>query len=218
MSVKINLSKKENYYTQRNNKLFPFSSCGVTSMINALWSSNIPFTIPKNYQPEDYLTEMLESKEAYDIAKIKAPTLLKQGYEPRLIHVMLEWAVNRLVGYEADIFIEHTSIQTMIYNLWVNKNACVVDGSFTKEGHIVCVVGFEYEHGMHANWEPRSYSDILLSRIKKIIIDDSYGNYFTGYTDQRGNDIEFDLETFNRLTNYKGNYYDKRMHILRRQF
>ncbi|MFA5396587.1 MAG: hypothetical protein WC346_11325 [Methanogenium sp.] len=217
MIVKVNLSKKENYYTQRNNKKYPFSSCGVTSMINALCASNIPFTIPKDIQPEDYLSNMLEGTEAYKIAEIKAPKLLVQGYPPRLIHVMLEWAVNKLVGYQADTFIEHASIQTMIYNLWVNKNACIVDGKFTKDGHIVCVVGFTYEHGMNANWRPRSYSDIILNRIQSIIIDDSYGNYFSGYIDQRGNDIEFDLETFNKLTNKFGDAYDKRMHILRRQ-
>jgi hypothetical protein len=217
MIVKVNLSKKENYYTQRNNVNYPFSSCGVTSMINALCASNIPFPILKNKQPEDYLTEMLESDLAYTVAKTKYNLLIKQGYPPRLIHGMLEWAVNRFVGYQADIFIEHTSIQTMIFSLWVNKNACVVDGKFTKDGHIVCVVGFTYEHGMNANWEPRSYSDVLLNRIQSIIIDDSYGNYFAGYTDQRGNDIEFDLETFNKLTNSCGNAYDKRMHVLRRE-
>lgn len=216
--IKINLSKKEDYYSQLNNAKYPLSSCGVTSMINALAASRIPFAVPAKFskmQPEDYLTQMLETQEARKMAEKLAPHLVNK-YPPRLIHVMLQWAVNRFVGYEADTFTMESSIQAMIYHIWANECAVVMDGKFTPQGHIICVVGFEYEANT-PSWFPKSYSDIRLERIVNIIVDDSYGNFNTKYWDHKGNDIELSLETFNNYTNELSNPFKKRMHIFRRQ-
>ncbi len=216
--ITINISTKGDYHTQRNNTIYPFSSCGVTSMINALKASKIPFNIPYNSiykQPEDYLSHLLDSPEAYKEAEKIAPQLIKK-YEPRLIHEMLEWAVNRIAGYEADTFILNGSIQSLLYHIWINKCACVMDGKFTKEGHIICIVGFKYESLNNITWTPHNYSDIEIGRIESIIIDDSYGNFNTSYKDQRGDDVELSFYDFNKYTNELGNPNNKRMHVFRR--
>lgn len=217
MLVKVNLSKKEDYHTQRNNKLEAATACVFTSLVNASKASGIFFHYPTGYQPEDYLTEKSDSPHYWSLAKEISPKLVAQGYPPRQIYSVVEEIFNDVVGYEATKFIDGSSIQTMVYRLWVEKTACVVDGKFTRNGHAVAVVGFTYEHNWRENWKPRIYSDIVLSKIKTIIVDDSWGDYHSGYDSVRGNDVEFSLDEFNNLTNQYGIAYNKRMFVFYRR-
>ena len=56
----FNNSLGKPYFTQRNNKIKPFESCTATSIIMALYYSNIPFPMSDN-QPEDDLMTFINT-------------------------------------------------------------------------------------------------------------------------------------------------------------
>ncbi len=195
--MKINLSKDIPYYSQRNNKFYPASTCNTTSMIVALLASGIQFEVPEETQAEDHLTQILESDEAWEKLQKDFPWAIKGGYSPRNVHGMLSWAVNdKLIGKKVTSFRTDADIEQIIFSV-VKGCAVVVGGQFTQYGHIVTVVGVETKQDISKINKP---SDVNLDDVKSIIIDDPYGNYFTDYKDHKGNDIPFSLKQFNQLT------------------
>lgn len=201
----VNISKNSEYHTQRNNIFHPQGSCNTTASINALRASNIDFDCPEGMQAEDYLTQILDTKESWDRMRRNFPWAIKGGYHPRHIHYMLEWAINKkLVGREVDNFHLDVSIKEILFHVLKNECAVNVNGRFTDFGHIVTVVGFKtFQDDLEYIYSPQ---DIDLKFVESIIIDDPYGNWHTGYNDPGGNDIEFSLEQFDWLTK---NYNDE---------
>jgi len=209
----INLSKDFDYHTQRNNKYVPMASCNTTALIMALISSNISFDYPAGMQPEDYLTSLLQSKEAFDEMKKIAPWAVKDGYPPQEVHVMLEWAVNqKLVGRKVDVFTTNATIQDLLFNILKKESTCAVSGYFTKSGHIVTLVGFESKQ---KNIESiKRAEEIDLDKVKDLIVDDPYGNYHKDYKDYHGNNIKFSLQEFADLTKTKHSLTAKWAHMI----
>ncbi len=216
LPIVINISKDDDYHTQINNRRFPLSTCNTTSAIMALKACDITFRYPHNMQPEDYLTELLETEEAYTVMKRLAPWAYNSKgipiYPPRQVHVCLAWGVNKFVGYTCDTFRTDATIEEMIWML-VNNRALLVNGKFTSSGHIVCVVGFVT---MQQNiLKITSPKDVILTSVTSMIIDDPYGNWHTAYKDQRGNNIYLKLTDFMYLTN-KQRVNQKWMHTFRK--
>jgi hypothetical protein len=167
-------------------------------------------------QPEDYLTQILETKEAWSRMREKEPWALKAGYHPRHVHSMLEWAVNKkLVKATVDTFSVTYSIWDILFNIVHNECAVCVNGRFTDYGHIVTVVGFETKQ--KAIFNVKSPEEIKLFDVEYIIIDDPYGNYHTGYGDVKGNGIRFDIHSFDDLTRQYNNPNNKWAHMFSRK-
>lgn len=198
--VKIDISDDSEYHSQLNNKFFPQSTCNTTSIINGLYSSKIPFDWPKEEceQPEDYLTWLLNSDEAWEKMKREQPWAITQGYEPRNVHAMLEWATNeKLVGRKVDTFKYDYTIEELLFNIIKNKCTSVIGGRFTNYGHIVCLVGVQTNQTDIESVE--NPTQIKLDMIDKMIIDDPYGDYNTKYRSFKGNGVMFTLEKFTWL-------------------
>jgi hypothetical protein len=184
----LNVSKGKENYSQRNNKVRPFSSCNTTSMtmatsyIDCLWlmfiNSGYYLKYKQFEQPEDRLQQALldwnlEPTNHYDLMK---------GY-------------NRFIGKDVDSFSVSVPIKDLINDLLADK-PWVASGTFpgypeininTKTnkpnplGHIVCVAGLVYENN------PYSPS--------AVIIDDPYGNTMDNWKGS-GNDIEIPWDLF----------------------
>lgn len=209
--MKINLSKDVSYYTQRNNRFYPYGTCNTTSMIQALEASGIPFDYPEGVQPEDHLTQILDTKEAWDIMKARHPWAVPGGFAPRHVHAMLDWAVNeKLVGQKIVEFRTNVSIKEILLSI-LRFHAVVVGGRFTKYGHIVSVVGFDTTQ---KNLTPESSAEeINLEQVSHIIIDDPYGNFHTGYKDVNGNDTLYTVQQFDWVVKNYNNPNKKWAHI-----
>lgn len=213
--ISINISRDDEYHTQLNNRFFPHGACNTTSEINALRSSGVDFDSPFHLQPEDYLTQILESEDAWAKMKREFPWAIRDGYHPRHVHKMLEWAVNtKLVGRDVSFFTESVSLQKIIFHLVKNRQAVIMSGRFTKFGHIVCLVGLETDQSDIEQIEGPPL--VSLASIKNFIIDDPYGDWHTGYQSQKGNNVRFSYTEYNALTTVYDNAFQKRAHLFDR--
>lgn len=190
----VNLSKDNDYHSQINNKRYPMSTCNTTSAIMALKANGISFKYPEEMQPEDYLTMILETKEAYDKLYKDFNWAVKDGYSPREVHGMLEWGINKLVGENIDMFTTNSSLKEVLYRIHKGK-ASLMTGRFTKTGHVICVVGFSTRQS-----SIDSFESFDMDLMDYVIIDDPYGDYHTGYKNHRGNNIYFPINQFDKLT------------------
>lgn len=173
------------------------STCNTTAAIMVLMASGISFDYPKDMQPEDYLTSILHSEEAYDQMAKKYPWAIRGGYEPNEVHGMLEWGINKLVGTNIDEFTTNGKLSDIVYGIVVRKVACLVSTKFTKAGHIVAVVGVRSEQPIEDYY---TWGVQLTKYTYDFIVDDPYGNYHSGYSDRNGDNVVFSYDQFNALT------------------
>ena len=140
----INLSKDGDYYTQLNNTVYPLEACGPTSAANCLATIGMD-KIPGDGSLDDRIMAKLRSPEAYNLMAQIAPWAIKR-YEPNEVHLMLQWAVNKLVGKNVDRFTEFGTLEYAAYNIAACR-PLIRSGSFTRGGHRVAVVGFtSFQH------------------------------------------------------------------------
>jgi len=197
--TEINVSAKLPYHSQVNNKLFPLSACNTTSAIMWMLDCHVPFEFPANMQPEDYLTQITETPEAYDYMKQVAPWAWDRDrpkVPPRQVHACLAWAINKLAGKTVVKFRVDVQLQELVAEL-ARGNAAILSTVLTRSGHVVTLVGVTSKQELRDLKDPRS---VKLDSIMSWTIDDPYGNYHTGYQDRRGNDVRFLPEMFDRLT------------------
>jgi hypothetical protein len=197
--TEINVSAKLPYHTQVNNKLFPLSACNTTSAIMWMLDCGIKFEFPASMQPEDYLTQITETPEAYAYMKKVAPWAWDREHPkvpPRQVHACLSWAINKLADKEVTRFRTDVTMQELVAELALGR-AAILSGIFTRSGHVVTLVGLTTKQELRDLKDPRS---VKLDSILSWIIDDPYGNYHTSYQDHRGNDMRFLPEEFDRLT------------------
>jgi hypothetical protein len=149
-----------------------------TSYIEKLWDMFINSAYFLKYkrfeQPEDRLQQ----------------ALLDWGLEPTN-HYDLMKGFNRFIGKNVDVFSVSVSIKDLIDDLlsgkpWVGSGTfpgypCKIQPPKKPLGHIVCVVGMEYEN------DPYSPS--------AVIIDDPYGNTMNNWTGS-GNDVKIPWNLF----------------------
>lgn len=202
------------YRPQWDNAIDPSGTCNVTSMVNALEVGNFEFQAPEGMQPEDYLATLLETKEAYSIMA-RLYKWAVGSYKPRHVHGMLSWAVNeKLVGTPVTFFTERAHMREIIYHMVATRTAVVTSGRFTPYGHVVTIVGFaSSQDDILMATAPQ---DIKLSHISHIIVNDPWGNYFTGYRDKNGFNVRFPYHTFVGLANTPGKEDRKYAHFFYR--
>ena len=197
--TEINVSAHTPYHTQTNNRFYPLSTCNTTSAIMWMLDCGIPFDCPPGMQPEDHLTQITETPEAYAYMREAAPWAYrgdKAVMPPRQVHVCLAWAINQLAGREVARFREDATYQELTTEL-AGGRAAIMSGVFTRQGHVVCLVGVRTRQDRD---ELGSARTVRLDQIVGWIVDDPYGDYHSGYQSQLGNDKYFDFGEFDRLT------------------
>lgn len=134
--------------------------------------------------PEDFLMDILDSNEGRAYLQKIVPGA---RYNPWNDSYCIAWAVNKAFGKKVCKVVKVT-IDEMAEHI-LDGGAVGIGGGFLNGktyGHFVCVVGIE---------------KLDKNKIKNIIIDDPYGNYFDHYKDHfDGNDIVFPVDLFKKLT------------------
>lgn len=194
-----NPSRPIDFYQQRNNIRYPFSSCFVTSDVNMLVTAGykdiLMEKVPKGMQPEDWLTSL------FDLPEVDKESE-RLGINPnqdRFWYSMHEFVLNKYIfDGERKVYTAYDrTIQQIVYKV-INKKPVVVGGKFTDSGHMVCVVGIQTEQTdiMHIT----SPESVKIEMLLNLIIDDPYGNPLTDYKDVRGNDVALPVNIFDRFT------------------
>lgn len=204
MGIIVNNSKGFVNHTQRNNELFPFSTCNTTSYGMFIKYNNLLKILKKLYpeleetdvQLDDFLTNfMTKDQRVIDFAA-------KNGYDEwncplNQIHACLEFGIDLLFGRDIVDFKTNMPVDEIISRL-TRGESMVVNGRFPCKfkdgiirtiGHVVCLVGYEGIGNI-----VKTYTDV-----KNFIIDDPYGNLYTAYTDTRGNDIKVSRDDFTTM-------------------
>jgi hypothetical protein len=206
--IEINVSADKPYFTQRNNQLRPMITCNTTSMVAALIYTG--FTLPESKiytQPEDNLTNFLlndprvdaeyqklfpaEYKKYIDCKKDP-----KQSYPPNELHPILSYGTNLWMGKqvgEITKFRWDATVQTVLFET-IKGRAVVQSGIWNKLHHVTCMVGFVTNQENIK--DITDAKEIDLSQLDHIIMDDSFGDYHSGYLVQKGNDIRVTLEEY----------------------
>lgn len=207
--VKINNAKSP-YHTQRNNRVRPVTSCNTTAYVMFLRANGIELDVPDGVQPEDMLSSILSTEEAYERLAKRHPWAVGR-YNPQEIHDMLVWGAARLVGRQVSDFTTRMPIDELAYRV-ARGEALVVSGRFSGLRHVVTVTGLETEQEDIAMAE--GPSDVRVGDVRSLIVDDPYGNPHSGYTDPRGNDIVLPWAEALRCLNDTGSNTHKWAHYL----
>ncbi len=197
----IDVSIKDEYYSQLNNKYIPLSACTPTSLAMALIYEgvdvceagskpcDIPFiAVPKTIGLDDYLTLMAWSKMGLALRKTLAPWAERQKIEPQTVHAVMEALVNNIVGIPVVKFHTKGTIEQLEAEI-KGGHPCVVSGSFTSAGHSVVLAGMRWTES---------------GKPVMIMIDDPYGEY-PKYENHNGNNVWMPLETFRSI--WSGFFY-----------
>lgn len=213
MKTEVNISKDNEYYSQINNRRYPHEACNVTSITECMDIIDDMFNHPDAMQPEDHFMEFMRSDLAYKRMRDLYSWATRGGYEPNEVHAMLQWGINKLTGREVDTFSTKWELKELLYEIYVNHNPSCVSGRFTDAGHIVVLVGFETNQDLK---KVEHWQDINLDNILNLIVDDPYGDYFTGYESPHGNNLTFGLQEFDELTKTYNDFSSKWAHLIRR--
>jgi hypothetical protein len=174
---KINLEARD-YYTQRNNKIFPNTACMTTARAMFYIGNGIEFLNPSQLQDDDYFTQLMNESAAWKLAARKYPNLITAGYEPREIHGMYHSFLDELVTKE-----RRSDFSTRLtWNDYVERmkagEVIMTSGSFPDiEGHAFCVIGIDES---------------------RLILADPWGDYTTGYKSHRGYGVRMSREDFEK--------------------
>lgn len=171
-----NNSKGKPYYTQRNNKIKPGSSCNVTSMVAALSAAGWPVDkmASGGQQPEDELMYFIMTDTSCDR---KWRILDPEGkIPPNEWHAVLAYGTNKWLmnmGYPSGVVAWRENATLFEVQEQINKGgAVVVSGCFPYQNkglnHMVTVVG---------------------NNADGFIIDDPWGDWHDEYTTTKGDDI-----------------------------
>lgn len=211
--MKKNNSENKPYYSQRNNKLKPNGACNVTSMIAALSAAgwDVDKLATKEYpQPEDALMHFILADKVVDSYWRKIDPAGR--YAPNEWHPVLAYGTNRYMRQCGLLGIEETAVEwredrklEVVQETLKNGGSAVLSGIFTAEGkktigHVVACVGFKTDDA---------------GKITHFILDDSWGNYHTEYSDHNGNDVEMPLEDFKTMIRHC-NMDVKMAHLIRK--
>lgn len=201
----IDLSIKDEYYSQVNNKFVPLEACMPTSFIMGLIYNGISvvpsgnktpvtfpaFVFPKSLQPEDYLLAICRSPWG-ELLRNEIPWARGKDIPPNQLHEVISKIVNDIVGSTVTKFVTNVSIEDLIALIKKGKSV-VTSGAFTGSGHAVVACGLR-ENG---------------DDVSSILVDDPYGDYFTNYKVKQGNNIWFPVDKFKLLWSSWYHVFDK---------
>jgi len=189
--TEVNNGAGKPYYTQRNNKEKPGSACNVTSVIIALSAADWPVESfsPCGEQPEDLLMRFIYSDQAVlNRWKQLDP---KGQIPPNQWHAVLAYGTVRwlkTLGYDSAPAAFREAVSREEIRALINDGgAAVISGVFPQEGkpplnHIVAITGYGTDkNGFY------------------FIIDDPWGDYHTGYKNQKGKAVKMPIEDFNKM-------------------
>ena len=181
MAIKNNSDGKP-YFSQRNNKIKPASSCNVTSIINALSSAGWPVLamVPEGVQPEDALMRFIMTDAACDR---KWRSLDPQGKQPpNEWHAVLAYGANKWL---AKLGYTDSPVQFRENVTAEEIKAVIQDGGADGMlNHVVAIVGYSGDD---------------------FIIDDPWGDFRDKYVTVKGNDIPMTRSEFMNLLKPLGN-------------
>lgn len=174
--MKLFIANSDDFHTQRNNRIDPVNTCNTTAMINALKASGIAMPATKG-QPEDVLTEILDSQEARDKLARDYPQMASMP--PREVHAMLSWAVNeKFIGRRVTMFSMSVSLNEILFRVAKKASASVISTTMTRGGHLVAVVGFSTVQALEKIKSPQ---DINIKLVRRIYLLDSWGDWTVCY-------------------------------------
>jgi hypothetical protein len=198
----VNLSKPEDYYSQRNNRIRPHSACVPTSLIMKLEYDKIPFPRSSN-QPEDDLVHFIDTDpRVRNFYANHAESWIRKEFASKKpaneIHPVMAYGISLWCGTPIE-FVWDMYLQDFVDGL-DRGESFVISGDFPFErsdgieieiGHAVCLVGYQKAFG----------------RINNFIIDDPYGNYHTKYQSSKGDDILLPVADFNKLIKNRNKHH-----------
>ena len=201
MAIKNN-SEGKPYFSQRNNKIKPASSCNVTSIINALSAAGWPVLamVPEGVQPEDSLMHFIMTDASCDR---KWRSLDPEGkIPPNEWHAVLAYGANKWLaklGYtDSPVQFRENVSADEVKSVIQKGGAAVVSGAFPSVdgvlNHVVAVVGYSGDD---------------------FIIDDPWGDFRDKYVTVKGNDIPMKRSEFMNLLKPLGNM-KKWAHLVKR--
>jgi hypothetical protein len=198
------------YRTQRDNLDMPGASCNTTAAVMALEASgfgpSLIAGLPAGKQPEDFLTELGDSPEAYAEMRSRCPWFFdasgKALVRPPEAPMMLDWIVERAYG-KALLWYSTQVTLGGVASMIDSGLAVVLRTTFTAAGHIVAAIGYEAVEDVGG----------AAGQVTGIYIDDPWGNVNTGYADKNGERVFVSLDTFAQRV--RGNGSQKQGHWVR---
>lgn len=170
------------YHTQRNNQLYPYSTCGTTILSEYLdflgynFSDDDVFKALNSQQMIDRANALIQKGDTY----IKQ--LLNQGFRDDAHQftylnnsiIMLCETGKFLTNYKRDFALKYGTLEQL--KACINEGFPVgIAGMFTKSGHYVLMVGYD-------------------DNAKCLIIDDPYGDWRKNYQSAEGKNVYYSLE------------------------
>lgn len=233
---KINSSQRNNEYVHRNSSgqidVSASTMCNFTSLVMAAEYNGWTLPTGNFRQPEDNFAAFTMNSVDVDLFyKTKMPSLYadykmekldENGkiayYTPNEVHAVLAYAFNLWVGCtNADTFKTNVKLDEILEHLLQNR-ALVLSGIFNGLGHVVTLVGCEFDVKTPEVFNVESALKFIKEnnlRPKNWIIDDPYGNYHNGYTPgQSGNDIKVPHADFVKMIKPCGDNLAKWAHII----
>jgi hypothetical protein len=162
--------------------------------------------VPDGVQPEDEIADLCHSTEARELIEKQYPWALDTEGNltvgPHTIHGVANWALRQVLSREWDqirltAWFETSLLLDEVVDLVCRGYGIALSGSFDLENgeslnHVVSIAGFVVAEGEDP---PEG--------ITKLIIDDPYGNFHTGYRDVHGNGVEIAFDSGGVLDIFK---------------
>jgi hypothetical protein len=199
--ITLDVANGKPWFSQRNNQLFYWDACNVTSMVAALTYSGIKLpSDPKYDQPEDSLLSFLRSDSRVDLEYQKLFPDMYNIYiannrdphkctPPNELHPLLSYGTNLWLGGDREQYTKFRwdlTQQEVIYEI-VKGHAVVQSGLWANLNHITCMTGLDTNQDDIINIT--DINQIDLSKITNMIMEDPWGDYHDNYKTQRGRDI-----------------------------
>lgn len=194
MEKKLNVK----YHTQRNNTLFPSSTCGTTCV--AMYLSWLNSILSKNYEcDDDKILEALATDKMIDRAKAyiqngdkwveqylqkrKVGNLFTKYNHLNNIAFMLAEVSSYLTNYEFDFKCSYRSVEDIKKTIDEGMPV-IISGKFTKSGHYILIIGYDDNNNF--------------------ICHDPYGNWNKGYfKDDNGKEVCYNIDKVIQLVTNK---------------
>lgn len=220
-NIVYNLSKPENYYTQRNNQIDPMNTCSTTAMVQALEIAGYEFPdmFPTLRQPEDKLTHFIRNDtRVLNYWKTIDPVTYydwynKKGnyYQPNEIHAVLSYGTNLFMDKTVTKFIGGYNVDSIVQELLTNQKPCVMSGKFSGLNHIVTLVGCAIKE---RTVRKKGIQNIKFVDVEYFLIDDTYGETYNYKMSRNGNDIIITPKQF--ISDFKNvsDKYKKWCHVI----
>ncbi len=191
------LGEGKDYYSQRNNALYPGSSCNVTAMVQALRLAGYKPEVwaKEAEQPEDALEAFTEDPRVHaERSRLKLdPGCL--GIPNRQIHALLSFATNLWTGIPGVTnFSTSIPVKDLLSTLLLGQPT-VISTKLTPAGHVVTLAGIRLVG------TPLPPSPPAWDQVAGVFLDDPWGDYTSGYKLAYGKKIFMKKEDFVSLVN-----------------